>query len=200
MLVSGHVTDTPDRNPPRFPEAAVEDVRSRLAEELDRIGIGPSDLLICGGARGTDLLAAEEALRRCSTVWVLLALAPEEFVRSSVATEGRDWESRFWHLLQRAPAWHLEEELQDPPQGDEVFVRANDWMLKVAKAQAIAEDFHVIVVWDGEGAAGPGGTGEMVELARMAGADFTVLHPCAPDRSSVVPRVSNVVAPGRGSS
>lgn len=179
-LVSGHVTDAPERQPARFPEAVVPDVRHRLRLKLDdEIGLGPGDLLVCGGARGADLLAAEEALARGCTVWVLLALSPQRFVETSVAMSGTDWESRFWRVLQRAPAWCLADEVAEPLDGDDVFAAANDWMLRVALKQAAADGdaLHVIVVWDGAGAGGPGGTAEMVDAARAAGAEVTVMSP-----------------------
>lgn len=190
VLVSGHVTDRDGRARERFPESAVGDVRRRIADELDEIGVGPDDLLVCGGARGADLLAAEEALRRGCTVWVLLALPADDFVRTSVAADGTDWEARFWRVLQRAPVWFLDDEPHDAVDDDGVFAAANDWMLRVAHAQAHGEELHVIVVWDGERADGPGGTAEMVDAARATGAEVTVVPP-APHEQGDEPESSS---------
>src|SRR5947207_15292414 len=61
VLVSGHLVDTADRSQPRFPQTRVPWVTDRVREVLDGWRIGSGTTLISGGARGADLIAADEA-------------------------------------------------------------------------------------------------------------------------------------------
>ncbi|NUW32400.1 hypothetical protein HTZ77_13305 [Nonomuraea sp. SMC257] len=105
LIVSGHLIDMPDRRPPRFPQS----VAGRVAAEMDAVfgewGIGPGTTVVCGGARGADLIGAELALRRGARVVVCLALPPEDFVRESVdmpGPAGAEWRERFAAVTARA--------------------------------------------------------------------------------------------------
>jgi hypothetical protein len=58
--------------------------------------------------------------------------------------------------------------------GDEVWAKANEWMLEVAGSEG-GDAMALIVLWDGEGGDGPGGTRHMVETAGELGADITII-------------------------
>jgi hypothetical protein len=172
VVASGHLTDRPDRASPRFPESAVVRVRRQIARALDEIGLGRGDLLICGGARGADLLAAEEALRRGASVRLCLAGPRASFVPESVALAGTDWSERFDHVascsdLRVVPA---------VPAGANVYEATNDWMITLALAEP-ADERHALLVWDGRQGDGAGGTGHFGERASSAGLPLTVIHP-----------------------
>ena len=72
-----------------------------IASTFGRWRLGPGWLLITGGARGADIIAAEQALRSGSEVLVLLALPEHEFIEASVALAGSNWERRFEALHAR---------------------------------------------------------------------------------------------------
>jgi hypothetical protein len=148
-------------------------VRRQVDRELDDIGFSAGDLLICGGARGADLLAAEEALRRGGHVRVILALPRDEFVIESVAVAGTDWVRPFNEVLAAS-----EVVVQDRPPSDvNVFAAANDRMIAEAVAEQ-ADERYAMLVWNGQVGDGPGGTAHFAERAvaarlRLIGIDPT---------------------------
>jgi hypothetical protein len=175
-LVTGHMTDGPTRSESRFPERAVSAVSRGIERTLRNWDFGGDDLLISGGARGADLLAATTAFGLGSTVWLLLAEQPDDFEKHSVAGADLQWVDHFRRLIARAPTWVLD----DPPDDgdpDSIYVAANEWMLNVALAQAEGRPVRLLAVWDGLEAPRPGGTGAMVDAARRLGADVTIIDP-----------------------
>lgn len=178
VVATGHVTDAEDRAEPRFPESQVGRTAELFAAALDRLGVDERWLLICGGARGGDLLAAAEACSRGATVWLLLAHPAERFVETSVGGGAAHWVDDYWNLLARTPSWTIEVD-EATRRNDEVYRATNRWMLEVARAQAGRGPVHLIAVWDGEGAVGEGGTADMVVAAEQSGIDVEVIDPAA---------------------
>jgi len=176
VAVTGHMTDAPDRGSPRFPESEVPRVRQRVTDVFAAWDLGSEDLLICGGARGTDLICAFEARRRGATVWVLLARAAEEFERGSVAGSDSIWIDQYYTLLQRVPSWELEQ-VERFHGCKDVYAAANEWILDTALCQGADGEVVVLAVWDGTRAAGEGGTGDMVDSARARDAPVEVINP-----------------------
>lgn len=177
VVVTGHMTDGPTRSASRFPERAVPAVRDRVERLLTSWRFGAGDLLICGGARGADLIAASVAQAMGASVWLVLAESPDEFELSSVAAADEHWIAQYRSLVLAAPTWVL-----DPPAGDDpdaLYVAANARMLEMAQAQANRRPFRLLAVWDGREAAGPGGAGHMVESAGEFGAHITIVDPRA---------------------
>jgi len=166
VVVSGHMVDTPDRPRPRFPPAELPRVTGEVEQALDRWHVGAGTTLICGGARGADIIAAEAALARGADVVVCLALPPEEFERSSVELPGSDWVARFRRLLDRTEV----RQLPDVDGDDDPFARANDWMVETATELAGGRP-HALIVWDGGGGDGPGGTADLVRKVGYVDAD-----------------------------
>jgi hypothetical protein len=158
LLVSGHLVDAPDRPRPRFPQHTVGWVTDRVRETLDGWNVGAGSTVITGGARGADIIAAEEAHDRGASVMLCLPLPPDEFERRSVDLPGTAWAARFRRLLAVAEVRVL------PPatdaEGDDVFARANAWMVELARQR----DPHpcALIVWDGRPGDGPGGTADLV--------------------------------------
>lgn len=177
VLASGHMVDLPHRSTPRFPPSDEPALTDAVAAAFGDWEVGSGTLLVSGGARGADIIAAEQALARGAEVWLLLALPDEEFLATSVAIPGTDWEERFARLRRRCPTWFQADEL-GPPTGDEdVFERNNDWCLAVASSQATEGNLRVLVVWDGDRGDGRGGTFHLVERARSLGAPVAVIRP-----------------------
>lgn len=176
VVVTGHMTDGPTRSVSRFPEHAVPAVRARIERTLTSWRFGAGDLLISGGARGADLIAASAARALGASVWLLLAVPPDVFERDSVATAGEPWVEQFRALVRSVPTWVLDAPIDDDDP-DAVYVATNAWMLELATAQADGQPFRLLAVWDGLEAAGPGGAGDMVDAARKKGADVTIIDP-----------------------
>jgi hypothetical protein len=163
VVVSGHMVDAPDRPAARFPPSQVERVTSETAAALDRWGVDRSTTLVTGGARGADIIVAELAHERGAQIVMCLALPPSVFVDRSVALPGTDWSERFRALCEVAHVRVLEDSSASPD--DEVFARANLWMLEVARGLGGPRP-HAVLVWDGRSGDGPGGTHD---LARRLG-------------------------------
>ena len=183
VVVSGHVTDAPDRTSERFPERAVPAVEHAISKLFEMWDLGPLDLLVCGGARGADLLAARLASTRGTTVWLMLAAEPEAFERTSVSGAETHWVDAFWRGVQRSPAWVLGRDSRFADRED-VFAAANEWMLETALTQATGSRVRVVAVWDRAPAAGSGGTGHMIEVAGEAGAEIVVIDPITGETAS----------------
>jgi hypothetical protein len=74
IVESGHMVDRPDRQVPRFPPEAEGRIAAAIDDVLDRWDVGPDTVVLTQGARGTDILVAEAALRKGAAVQVFLAL------------------------------------------------------------------------------------------------------------------------------
>lgn len=182
-MTSGHMTDRPDRSTPRFPAGDEAAVTAEARNVLRRWQVGPGTLIISGGARGADIIAAEQGLDLGAEVWLLLADFEDEFVAASVLGGGQGWEERFWELRRRCPTWVQHEVLgpipADAGADEDVFERNNEWCLRVATAQAPAGQLRALVVWDGAEGDGRGGAADLARRARMAGAEVEVIRPPA---------------------
>jgi hypothetical protein len=173
LLFSGHMTDAPGRNPPRFPVALAAAASSRIAAALDHIAAGPSDVAFCQAAAGGDLLFLEACLDRGVQCRVLLPFPEAQFVERSVrpSANGGSWAERYDAVRARLarPPRVMEDALGPTPPGSDPYVRCNRWLLACALA-ANAEALRVVVLWDGGGGDGPGGTAHLVAEARRHGA------------------------------
>src|SRR6516164_5733952 len=94
-LFSGHMIDAPGREKPRFPPDKEPIAARAIAETLADLGIGPADLMICGGACGGDLLFAEAALARGARLELYIPFDEPTFLERSVDFAGGDWRARF---------------------------------------------------------------------------------------------------------
>lgn len=179
VLVSGHLVDTADRRIPRFPQDRVGHVAERIRDTFDEWGVGPGTNVFTGGARGADILAAEEAVRREARLVLCLAMPVAEFERRSVDLPGTDWALRFRRLLGVADV-----EVLDHAVNSTVYARANTWMIQ--QARRIDPRPYAIVVWDGRRGDGPGGTADFVGQLGYGADDvrLRVIDP-TPARSSV---------------
>src|SRR3712207_6475869 len=167
VVVSGHMVDDPGRPRPRFPPDQVQRVTDEVRAALDRWEVGASTALVTGGARGADIIAAEEAGKRGASIRLVLALPPDAFEERSVALPGTNWAARFRALLDVS-----EVDVLEGPAGEDVFARANARIVEVARA--IDERPRAIIVWDGREGDGPGGTRDFVSRLGHTGPDERV--------------------------
>lgn len=176
---SGHMIDAPERETPRFPEARAEAVRVKIAQQLEEWKIGESDLALCGGACGADLLVAEECLRRGAQIRLLLAQQVDDFVRDSVRHAGEDWVRRFHALRQKAEVEILPAEPDDAPGGLSIYARTNLWIIDTARAEAPdPSKIYALLVWDESSTGdGPGGTSDFQQKVRHLGGQVEIINP-----------------------
>ena len=161
IVVSGHMVDAPDRSLPRFPQGEVTRVTAEIRTTLDEWGVNAQTTVVTGGARGADIIVAEDCLARHAKVVLCLALPPDQFERRSVALPQTDWSRRFRRLLLAADV----RVLADGRGGsnETIFARTNAWILDIAESLCHSR-VHAIVVWDGQRGDGPGGTAGFIRL------------------------------------
>ena len=110
---------------------------------------------------------------------MMLALPEGPFMEKSVAADDPMWEKRFYAQLRKhtnTPVLAKNEELPQWLQGKkgyDVWQRNNLWLLSEALCRS-PENLTLIALWDGGTGDGPGGTENMVNLARERGAK--VIH------------------------
>jgi hypothetical protein len=175
VLSSGHMIDTVDRPSPRFPPGLEPAVAHEIESVLDGWDVGPADLLLLSGARGSDILFAESGHRRGAHVELILASAPEVFEQTSVTLPRSIWSQRFHYLLAHHPY------TVSMPAGDDgepnEFARANRALFRRAEELVPPAELCVALVWDEQPAGGPGGTGEFASLAASLDAPLAIINP-----------------------
>src|ERR1700723_4631444 len=102
VLCSGHMTDAPGREKPRFPPAKEPIAAQAIAGALADLHVGPDDLCICGGACGGDLLFAEAALARSALPDIYIPFEEPTFLETSVDFANKDWRARFFAAKARS--------------------------------------------------------------------------------------------------
>jgi hypothetical protein len=171
VVASGHLIDGPERAEERFPSSAEPDVAAGIRTIFDEWEIGPGDTVLCGGARGSDLLFAEAALERGATVRVVLAMPPERFVEESVHLDDSDWYERFLSVLGDDGC---EAEVLEGPAGANPFQAVNHQLVRYS--YQAGDDVRGALVWDGKRGL-PGGTGEMAALLELCEVPVIVVAP-----------------------
>jgi tetratricopeptide (TPR) repeat protein len=175
---SGHMIDAPGRVPPRFPPDREAPVRAAMAERLNRWNIGAGDLAVCGGARGADIVFAEECARRGARVRLLIAKEIDAFAESSVRLPGTDWSDRFYALCQQSEVAIQPERLGRPPAGVSPYARNNRWIVNTARAEGEgSERIHALIVWDGRDGDGQGGAEDFAQLAAQHARSVEIVRP-----------------------
>jgi hypothetical protein len=182
IVFSGHRIDEPGRGQPRFPASAearaTAMIRAALEEEKRRAGTSPI-IGIAGGASGGDIIFHEQCADLGIATQLLLALPRDPFGAASVADAGPAWMDRYRALVGRLDVKILSqsEELPDwlAVRDDySIWQRNNRWILHSATSRKDS-DVSLIVLWDGKGGDGPGGTQDMVRLGQARGVRFVRL-------------------------
>jgi hypothetical protein len=176
MVFAGHRLDAPGRETARFPPESVdtarEMIRNAILTEKEIAGSRPIEG-ISGGASGADILFHETCAELGVPTTLLLAVPRDDFAAASVADAGPEWLQRFDDLVARLEVRVLSQSTELPSwlaqrQDYNIWQRNNRWMLHTALSRADT-DVTLIVLWDGKGGNGPGGTEDMVNLANSRG-------------------------------
>jgi hypothetical protein len=182
IVATGHRADTPDRKSPRFPNTreCVDKARAWLRErvEAEKAGTKGSISGIAGAASGTDLIFHEVCAELGIGTTVVLPMPREDYCRDSVADGGPDWVERFNRLVNANPPVLLSEDADLPVWAASipdygVFQRGNIFMMEAALTRRNV-DVSLLALWNGKAGDGPGGTADMVELAKEQGAKVCV--------------------------
>jgi hypothetical protein len=171
VLFSGHMIDEPDRPTPRFPAAKATMAAQKIAEALDRLGVGQEDFALTQGACGGDLLFTEACQQRGVRVQWLQPLDESEFVQKSVVCHSETWRERYLKAkaLLTTEIRHAPRDLGPLPTGGDPYERCNQWLLSTAMSYGVSK-VHFICLWDGDEGDGCGGTSHMYqEVKRQTG-------------------------------
>lgn len=180
VACSGHMIDKPDRPNPRFPPEKETVVRDHIAQALADWQISESDLGICGGARGADILFAECCLERGAHMRLLIALPEQEFLEQSVRLNSGNWEERYFALRNHpnVETWFQHERSEPPAEGLSPFESDNIWMIDTAREEASSGKLYAVLVWDEKSAGdGPGGTAHFAKEIEQLGGEVSIVNP-----------------------
>jgi hypothetical protein len=192
FLFTGHRIDEKDRPLPRFPSskegAAREQIREALLKEQQRLKEqqppGPALQFagIAGGANGGDILFHEVCKELGITTTMCLAVPVDDFKRASVNPAGAEWTDRFDALYKVTKRFELHDDdklplwLQKMPgKRYNVWMRNNIFELYRGLANG-GMNMTLFALWDRKDGDGPGGTADMVKLARDRVAKVVVLE------------------------
>jgi hypothetical protein len=179
IVSTGHRMDVPGRASPRFPLAMEDVARQAIADAVrkeQQAANGPVSG-ICGLASGNDILFHEVCQALGVPTVAGLALSRSDFMRRSVQDSEGEWVERYRALCNRLDPEELGESVPSWVSGVDdsyVFQRCNMWLLEQAFAQENAE-VTLIALWNGAEGDGPGGTADMVQIARERGAKVVIL-------------------------
>ena len=177
IVGTGHRIDPADRASPRFPNTpdCIAKAKSWLREkvEAEKAQTKGSISGMGGAASGTDLLFHEVCAELGISTKVVLPIPKEEYCRQCVADGGPDWVERFNRLVDAKPPIILSDSADLPAWAKSipnygVFQRGNIWMMEDALLRPTA-DVTLLALWSGQAGDGPGGTGDMVALAKAHG-------------------------------
>ena len=179
FLFSGHMIDAPGREPPRFPDKKEKAADEAIRSALDGMGAGPTDIGLCGGACGGDLLFAEACLDKGMHVELRIPFDEPTFLKNSVLFAPGNWRIRFEEVKKRkndkneslTRLFIMPDELGPTPSNVNPYERSNLWQLYTALSLG-PEKVWFICLWDGKGGDGPGGTKHMHdEVLKRSGRD-----------------------------
>lgn len=185
VVFSGHRTDEPGRSPPRFPERKANAVATAIRTRLEDWGIGPhiAVLALCGGARGGDILFAEECRDLGADIRLLVPLPEPEFLERHVRSEGADWVGRYFGLKSLHPRCRVffeHERLGQPADERDrrrLYDRNNLWRLNSARAEVDPEHLYILTLWDETQQAAADGTRDFVMRARHYASHHENINP-----------------------
>jgi hypothetical protein len=179
VVATGHRADAPSRPPPgRFPNTAacIDKAKDWLRQALKAEKAETAGALsgVAGAASGVDLLFHEVCGELGIPTKVCLPIPIEDYRRESVADGGPDWIEKFNRLVAGNPPVILSDSDELPPWAAKiedygVFQRGNIWNMQDALLRPNA-DVTLVALWNQKAGEGPGGTADMVKLAKSHGA------------------------------
>lgn len=182
VVFSGHRIDERERQPERFPPRSEAVVQQAIRTALQQI-LTTSESEVSGIAslaNGGDILFHQACADLGIASTIYLPLPALEFIRQSVLSGGVRWVWRAMKLLRTRETRNAADlELQVPASSEKelaVFERANIWMLEDSRLVSSPAETVVLALWDGAISGQlPGGTWQMVELARSRGIPVRIL-------------------------
>ncbi|NNF54646.1 MAG: hypothetical protein HKN03_09430 [Acidimicrobiales bacterium] len=180
VVFSGHRIDERGRQFERFPPRCKAAVQQAIRTALQQV-VANSESEVSGIASlasGGDILFHEACADLGVTSTIYLPLPAPDFIRQSVLSGGVRWVWRAMKLLRTHEIRNASElDARVPGSGESgpaVFERANIWMLD--DNESADAPVMVLALWDGVTSGQlPGGTWQMVDLARSRGIPVQIL-------------------------
>lgn len=182
IVFTGHQIDAPGRKEPRFPASQESAARAAIREQIEtqvKLSRGGIEGL-AGAASGGDILFHEVCAELGIKTRLFLALPPEAYCKESVAPAEGNWVGRFWTIVNQHAKAPVLSQTTDLPgwlrhrARYSIWQRNNLWTLYAALV-AGASNVTVLALWNGKQGDGPGGTADMIEIARARGAETHVI-------------------------
>jgi hypothetical protein len=167
ILFSGHMIDAPGRREARFPADKENLAAQAISGVLDKLCVGSSDLAISSGACGGDLLFAEAALLRNTSLELYIPYEEPRFLKTSVEFAGDVWRNRFFWAKSHA-ILHILPVENGFSNGYNPYEQVNLWMLERAERYG-ADKVEFICLWNGQSGDGRGGAGQLMTEVRKRG-------------------------------
>jgi hypothetical protein len=173
VIFVGHRIDEAGRTAPRFPRDREAQARGLIREALSKAKDGWKRIeVLTSAAPGGDILCHEV----CSELGIdsIICLPMPKDVYARFAFGDIDyWRSRYLELIGRRSILQLSNQQGLPRwlegSGIDPWERGNRWVLEMARTRG-AKKITLIALWDGKTAGdAPGGTAQMVQIARQAG-------------------------------
>jgi tetratricopeptide (TPR) repeat protein len=173
IVLAGHLVDAPDRSEPRFPLTREAQAKALIRETVEGLRNDEYEFMgLASAAPGADILAHEVCSELKMKSTICLPMPAKDYAR--LAFEELDnWRTRFLDLQQDHHVIELSDREGLPRwlSGSNVdsWERGNRWVMQMALTWG-AKRITLVALWDGKmkGDA-PGGTAQMVQLARDAG-------------------------------
>lgn len=173
IVLAGHQIDSPGRPEPRFPASQEQQAKKLLREKIEALLDDKDDVVgLASAAHGADILGHEVFSALGLPSIVCLPMPANDFGRLAFG-ELDAWRTRFLDLCRERKVLELSDTEGLPRwlHGSELnpWERGNRWVMEMAQSWG-ANRVTLIALWDGkpQGDA-PGGTAQMVQLARDAG-------------------------------
>ena len=182
IVATGHRVDAPGRPSARFPNTreCIDKARAWLREVVEAEKTQTSGAVwgIAGAASGTDLLFHEVCGELGIRTKVVLPIPAPDYRRDSVADGGPDWVERFNRLVNSNPPVLLNDAAGLPGWASAIpnygdYQRGNIFMIQSA-LRAPNADVTLLALWNGKAGDGPGGTADMIKLAKDEGAKICI--------------------------
>ena len=173
VIFAGHRTDEAGRALPRFPRDREPQARNLIREAISKAKNGWRRIeVLASAAPGSDLLCHEVCSELGIDSIVCLPMPKDVYARV-VFGDSDYWRSRYLELIGRRPLLQLSNQEGLPRwlegSGIDPWERENSWVLEMAQTRG-AKKITLIALWDGKTIGdAPGGTAQMVQIARKAG-------------------------------
>jgi len=173
VIFAGHRIDEVGRPVLRFPRDREPQARNLIREAISKAKNGWRRIeVLTSAAPGGDILCHEVCSELGIDSIVCLPMPKEVYARS-VFGDFDSWRSRYLELIGRHPPLQLSNQEGLPRwlegSGINPWERGNSWVLEMARTRG-AKKITLIALWDGKDMGdAPGGTAQMVQIARKAG-------------------------------